>query len=201
AELHQHAGAEAPAIWRQLDNPLRVDAGLDELASETRHQPVDLGAVVVHDHGEVVGIEGLRVHGGSFVGFPTICRAETATNSAPQDGATTAASAPATRGPVDVGKPGRLRKEGLAPVTRQVARTLRLYNGAPSMKLSARNVLPGKVVPITKGATTEHVRIEVGAEMVTASIPNDAVDALALEVGKLAPAVIQASDVMIVIDV
>ncbi|MGO9422198.1 TOBE domain-containing protein [Roseiarcus sp.] len=69
------------------------------------------------------------------------------------------------------------------------------------MKLSARNVLPGKVVPITKGATSEHVRIEVGAEMVTAPIANDAVDALALEVGKLAPAVIQASDVMIVIDV
>jgi molybdopterin-binding protein len=69
------------------------------------------------------------------------------------------------------------------------------------MKLSARNVLPGKVVPITKGATPEHVRIEVGAELVTASIPNDAVDALALDVGKPAPAVIQASDVMIVIDV
>ena len=69
------------------------------------------------------------------------------------------------------------------------------------MKLSARNVLPGKVVPITKGGTTEHVRIEVGDEMVTASLPNDAVDALALEVGKPAPAGIQASDVMIVIDV
>jgi molybdopterin-binding protein len=69
------------------------------------------------------------------------------------------------------------------------------------MKLSARNVLPGKVAAITKGATTEPVRIEVDAEMMTASITNDAVDALALEVGKPASAVIQAFDVMIVIGV
>ncbi len=57
------------------------------------------------------------------------------------------------------------------------------------------------MVAIATGATTEHVRIEVGAEMVTASIANDAVDAFALEVGKPASAGIQASGVMIAIDV
>ncbi len=69
------------------------------------------------------------------------------------------------------------------------------------MKLSAPNVLSGKVVAITKGATTAHVKIEVSAEtVVTASITNEAVEALELEVGKAASAVIKASDVMIAID-
>ena len=30
------------------------------------------------------------------------------------------------------------------------------------MKISARNMLKGKVVEVTKGATTAHVRIDVG---------------------------------------
>ncbi len=69
------------------------------------------------------------------------------------------------------------------------------------MKLSARNVLTGRIVAITKGATTAHVKIEVGDEIVvTASITNEAVEALGLEVGKTASAVIKASDVMIAID-
>ena len=69
------------------------------------------------------------------------------------------------------------------------------------MRLSARNVLTGKVVAITKGATTAHVKIEVGREIVvTASITNEAVEALGLEVGKPASAVIKASDVMVAID-
>ncbi len=69
------------------------------------------------------------------------------------------------------------------------------------MKLSAPNVLSGKVVAITNGATTAHVKIEVSAEtVVTASITNEAVEALELEVGKVASAVIKASDVVIAID-
>ncbi len=69
------------------------------------------------------------------------------------------------------------------------------------MKLSAPNVLNGTVVAITKGATTAHVKIEIGPEtVVTAAITNEAVDALGLEVGKPASAVIKASDVMVGID-
>jgi molybdopterin-binding protein len=69
------------------------------------------------------------------------------------------------------------------------------------MKLSARNVLNGTVVAITKGATTAHVKIEVGPEtVVMAAITNEAVDALGLEVGKPASAVIKASDVMVGIE-
>ena len=69
------------------------------------------------------------------------------------------------------------------------------------MRLSARNVLSGRIVAITRGATTSHVKIAVRAEtVVTASITNEAVDALGLEVGKQAAAVVKASDVMIAVD-
>jgi len=57
------------------------------------------------------------------------------------------------------------------------------------------------VIAITKGATTALVKIEVGAgTVVTASITNEAVDSLKLEVGNPAYAVIKASDVMVGVD-
>ena len=47
------------------------------------------------------------------------------------------------------------------------------------MRISARNVLKGKVVSVEKGATTAHVKIEVaGGQVMTASITNEAVDSL-----------------------
>ena len=68
------------------------------------------------------------------------------------------------------------------------------------MKISARNVLKGKIVEVTKGATTAHVRIDIGGIIVTSSITNAAVDDLKLAPGKDAYAVIKASDVMVGID-
>ena len=66
------------------------------------------------------------------------------------------------------------------------------------MKLSARNQLKGKVVEVTKGVTTSHVRIEIGQGIIlTSSITNEAVADLGLKTGDEAWAVIKASDVMI----
>jgi molybdopterin-binding protein len=66
------------------------------------------------------------------------------------------------------------------------------------MKLSARNVLAGKVVEVKKGATTAHVRLELpGGATITASVTNDAVDELGLKAGDQAYAVVKASDVMV----
>ncbi len=66
------------------------------------------------------------------------------------------------------------------------------------MKLSARNQLKGKIVDVIKGATTSHVRIDIGGGViVTSSITNEAVADLALAKGDEAWAVIKASDVMI----
>eukprot|EP01132_Coremiostelium_polycephalum_P006979 gene6979-8630_t len=69
------------------------------------------------------------------------------------------------------------------------------------MKISARNRLKGTVVEVTKGATTAHVRIDVGGSIVTASITNEAVDELQLKVGDSAYAVVKASDVMVAVPV
>ncbi len=68
------------------------------------------------------------------------------------------------------------------------------------MKLSARNQLKGTVKSVIKGQTTAHVEIEVGGAVLTASITNEAVDALGLKVGQSAYAVVKASDVMIGVD-
>lgn len=69
------------------------------------------------------------------------------------------------------------------------------------MKLSARNIIPGKVLEVVKGATTSHVRIEIaGGQVVTSSITNEAVDELGLKVGGTAYAVIKASDVLVAVD-
>lgn len=53
------------------------------------------------------------------------------------------------------------------------------------MKLSARNVLEGKVLSIKKGPVSTEVDIETkGGERVVASITTASADSLKLEVGK-----------------
>ena len=65
------------------------------------------------------------------------------------------------------------------------------------MKLSARNQLKGIIKTVHKGQTTAHVEIDIGGAVITASITNEAVDALGLKPGQPAYAVVKASDVMI----
>ena len=67
------------------------------------------------------------------------------------------------------------------------------------MKLSARNILKGKIVDVTKGQTTAHVRIDIGGAVITSSITNEAVDELKLKPGMAALAVIKSSDVMVAV--
>jgi len=65
-------------------------------------------------------------------------------------------------------------------------------------RLSARNQIKGRVVEVKTGATTSHVRIDIGNGIViTAAITNEAVAELGLKAGVEAWAVIKASDVMI----
>jgi molybdopterin-binding protein len=73
-----------------------------------------------------------------------------------------------------------------------------LFNRRSIMKLSARNQLKGRIVEVRRGATTAHVRIDIGnGVIVTSSITNEAVDDLGLAAGDEAIAVIKASDVMV----
>lgn len=69
------------------------------------------------------------------------------------------------------------------------------------MKLSARNQLKGKIVEVKKGATTAHVRIDIGGgAIITASITNESADELGLATGKPAYAIVKASNVMVGVD-
>jgi molybdopterin-binding protein len=68
------------------------------------------------------------------------------------------------------------------------------------VKISARNILKGKITEVKKGQTTTHVLIDIGGAIVTSSITNEAADELKLAKGQSAYAVIKASDVMVGID-
>jgi molybdopterin-binding protein len=68
------------------------------------------------------------------------------------------------------------------------------------MKLSARNQLKGKIVEVKKGVTTAHVRIDIGGQIVTASITNESADEMKLAVGQTAYAVVKASSVMVAVE-
>lgn len=65
------------------------------------------------------------------------------------------------------------------------------------MKLSARNILNGKVVEIVKGQIVAKVKVDVGGQTVTSLISNEAVDDLALKIGDSVQAVIKSSEVII----
>ena len=69
------------------------------------------------------------------------------------------------------------------------------------MRISARNQIKGTVVEVKKGATTSHVRVDIGnGQIITSSITNEAVDELGIKAGGKAIVVIKASDVMIAVD-
>jgi molybdopterin-binding protein len=68
------------------------------------------------------------------------------------------------------------------------------------VKISARNILKGKITEVHKGATTTHVSIDIEGTTIVSSITNEAADELKLNKGQQAAAVIKASDVMVSID-
>jgi molybdopterin-binding protein len=66
------------------------------------------------------------------------------------------------------------------------------------MKLSARNVLPGKILSIVRGPVSTEVTIEVApGTRVVASITTTSADGMGLKQGANAYAVIKASSVMV----
>jgi molybdopterin-binding protein len=69
------------------------------------------------------------------------------------------------------------------------------------MRISARNILKGKVVKIARGAVNAEVVLELqGGIQVVSIITLSSVDALGLKEGKEAYAVVKASSVMIAVD-
>jgi molybdopterin-binding protein len=69
------------------------------------------------------------------------------------------------------------------------------------MKLSARNVLQGKIIKIVRGAVNAEVTLELpGGLQVVSIITISSVDSLGLKEGIEAYAVVKASSVMIAVD-
>jgi len=69
------------------------------------------------------------------------------------------------------------------------------------MRISARNQIKGTVVEVKKGATTSHVRVDIGnSQIVTSSITNEAVDELGIKAKDKVTVIVKASDVMIGVD-
>lgn len=66
------------------------------------------------------------------------------------------------------------------------------------MKISARNVLTGKVVEIKEGPVNSQIRVDIGGgNTITSMITTDATRDLGLEVGGEVHVVIKASEVML----
>ena len=80
-------------------------------------------------------------------------------------------------------------------------RCVRLGSMGAIMRISARNQIKGTVVEVNKGATTSHVRVDIGnGQIVTSSITNEAVDELGIKAKDRVTVVVKASDVMIAVD-
>jgi molybdopterin-binding protein len=69
------------------------------------------------------------------------------------------------------------------------------------MKISARNVLKGKVVEVSEGAVNTEVLLELtGGAQVVSIISKTSAKKLGLKAGKKAYAIVKASNVMIAVD-
>jgi molybdopterin-binding protein len=69
------------------------------------------------------------------------------------------------------------------------------------MRISARNVLKGKVIKLTKGAVNAEVILELpSGERLVSIITNESVDNLGLAEGEGAWAVIKATNIMIAVE-
>lgn len=68
------------------------------------------------------------------------------------------------------------------------------------MKISARNQFKGTVVSIEEGAVNGIVQIDIGGNIVTATISMGSIRELGLKVGGTAYAVIKATSVMVAVD-
>lgn len=75
------------------------------------------------------------------------------------------------------------------------------YFGFYSMKISARNVLAGKVVKIVRGPVTTEVTLEIAAGVhIVSTITSSSAKSLALVEGGQAYGLIKASSVMVGVD-
>ena len=70
-----------------------------------------------------------------------------------------------------------------------------------TMKLSARNIIKGRVADLGTDSIAAQVQVDIGGgNLVTSTITKDSAERLGLSVGKDVAIVIKASDVMLAVD-
>jgi molybdopterin-binding protein len=70
----------------------------------------------------------------------------------------------------------------------------RLDSVRTMMRISARNQIKGTVTEVKKGATTSHVRVDIGnGQIITSAITNEAVDELGIKAKGQVTVVVKAS--------
>jgi molybdopterin-binding protein len=101
-----------------------------------------------------------------------------------------------------IGGRSRRRRERTLRSNRQSAgRPARPNIVRTAMRISARNQIKGTVVEVKKGATTSHIRVDIGnGQVMTSSITNEAVDELGIKARDSVTVMVKASDVMIAVD-
>ena len=73
--------------------------------------------------------------------------------------------------------------------------------GGANMKISARNILKGKVKSVKPGVVNTEIMVELsGGDIVTSIVTKESAERLGLAEGKDVYAVIKASNVMIAVD-
>lgn len=88
--------------------------------------------------------------------------------------------------------------QGAAAILLEESRVPTIVIGGQIVEISARNVLPGTVGGVTKGAVNTEVVLTLrGGETIVAVITNASVSRLGLRAGTQASAIIKASDVMV----
>jgi molybdopterin-binding protein len=69
------------------------------------------------------------------------------------------------------------------------------------MKLSARNILKGKVTNVTKGTVAAEIQVDIGGgNVITSTITVGSAERLALKPGKDVSVIIKSSEVIIGVD-
>lgn len=66
-----------------------------------------------------------------------------------------------------------------------------------AMKLSARNVLKGKVTEVKLGQIVGEVVLDIGGQKVTSVITRDAIEEMGVKVGDEVSAVIKSTEIML----
>jgi molybdopterin-binding protein len=89
-------------------------------------------------------------------------------------------------------------RAGRRSISRRAANTSNVKGWRKPVKISARNLIKGKVVELKKGAVAAQVKVDIGGgNVLTSMITVGAVEDLGLEKGQEVSVIIKSTEIMI----